>query len=275
MASATDEDLAAMVQNWRDLQQAQSETSDVIADFKTDFTNQMDELTQQLQDDIEALDMSADAAESGRATIQAFIDSAAAMESSVQAAYARLGRAAASALSSASGTSVTVNTHGYAIGTNYAEAGLALVGENGPELMMMQGGEKILTAAETRALQEEYIEAMMFLPELFKQLRGYAGGTDNAAPGLAWVGEHGPEAILGAQFTMPRIDAEEAIPDIPGHGSDGGGYIVTFSPVYNISGDMPAEELQEVLREHDERMKEQLEELLEELEEEKARRAYR
>lgn len=275
MASATDEDLAAMVQNWRDLQQAQSETSDVIADFKTDFTNQMDELTQQLQDDIEALDMSADAAESGRATIQAFIDSAAAMESSVQAAYARLGRAAASALSSASGTSVSVNTHGYAIGTNYAEAGLALVGENGPELMMMQGGEKILTAAETRALQEEYVEAMMFLPELFKQLRGYAGGTDNAAPGLAWVGEHGPEAILGAQFTMPRIDAEEAIPDIPGHGSDGGGYIVTFSPVYNISGDMPAEELQEVLREHDERMKEQLEELLEELEEEKARRAYR
>jgi SLT domain-containing protein len=140
------------------------------------------------------------------------------MESSVQAAYARLGRAAASALSSASGTSVSVNTHGYAIGTNYAEAGLALVGENGPELMMMQGGEKILTAAETRALQEEYIEAMMFLPELFKQLRGYAGGTDNAAPALlgwARMGRGGPRRSVHHAAHRRR----RSHPDIPGHGS--------------------------------------------------------
>ncbi len=275
MASATDEDLAAMVQNWRDLQQAQSETSDVIAEFKTDFTNQMDELTQQLQSDIEALDMSADAAESGRATIQAFIDSAYDMEPSVRAAYASLGRAAARAMSSASGTSVTVNGRGYAIGTNYAEAGLALVGENGPELMMMQGGEKILTAAETRKLQEEYIEAMMLLPELFKQIRGYAIGTNYAAQGFSKVGEQGPEVILGAQIPIPHFDAEEAIPVAPGRGSDGGGYVVTFSPVYNISGDMPSDELLDILREHDEHLKEQLEELLDEIEMEKARRAYR
>lgn len=275
MASATDEDLAAMVQNWRDLQQAQSETSDVIADFKTDFTNQMDELTQQLQDDIEALDMSADAAESGRATIQAFIDSAAAMESSVQAAYARLGRAAASALSSASGTSVTVNTHGYAIGTNYAEAGLALVGENGPELMMMQGGEKILTAAETRALQEEYVEAMMFLPELYSQLRGYAIGTGYASAGPARVGEQGPEAIIGAQFTIPHIDAEEALSVFHGNGD-----IQITMPAISITvGDNTSaetvEELKQTLTEFRDDLAERVMEIVEEAKEDELRRAYK
>ena len=36
-----------------------------------------------------------------------------------------------------------------AIGTDYAAAGLTLVGEEGPELVMMQGGEKVLTNTET------------------------------------------------------------------------------------------------------------------------------
>ena len=36
-----------------------------------------------------------------------------------------------------------------AIGTDYAARGLHLVGEEGPELVMMHGGEKVLTAHET------------------------------------------------------------------------------------------------------------------------------
>ena len=38
---------------------------------------------------------------------------------------------------------------GRAAGTDYAAAGLTLVGEEGPELVMMHGGEKVLTAHET------------------------------------------------------------------------------------------------------------------------------
>ena len=280
MAAASDEDLKLMVEQWQELQKSQEETSDKIAEFKTNFTEQMNELTLELRGDIEELDVSDEAAEAGKATIQAFIDAAAEMEPRVRSAYAKLGAYASAALSNASGNyNNPVNTHGwysnaYASGTEYAEAGLALVGENGPELMMLQGGEKILTAAETKALQAEYVEIMAFLPVLFKQLRGYAGGTDNAAPGLALVGENGPEAIVGAQFAPPRADAVEAISDTLAR-RDNGSYIVTFSPVYNISGDMDPEELEAVLREHDENLKEQLEELLEEIEEDKARCAYR
>ncbi len=41
---------------------------------------------------------------------------------------------------------------GYAGGTNYAESGLALVGEKGPELVRMSGGEQVYNAAETKAI---------------------------------------------------------------------------------------------------------------------------
>ena len=135
-------------------------------------------------------------------------------------AYAKLGVVASAALGSASGSYGPVNTHGwlpgehYASGTDYAAEGLALVGENGPELVMMRGGERVLNAQETAAIYH------------------------------------------------------------PGAG-DGGGYTVSFSPVYTINGSMAPEELEEVLREHDENLKAQLEELLEEIAADRARRAYR
>lgn len=218
MASASDEDLAEMVASWQELQEAQKETSEVIADFKTDFTNQMDELTQELQSDIESLDMSADAAESGRATIQAFIDSAAGMEDLVYDTYSHLGAVAAAALANASGSGGGL-PH-YASGTEAAEPGLALVGEYGPELMIMRGGEKVIPAAQT----EQYLNA---------------------------------------------------IDDRPVRYADGGSYVVEFSPVYNISGSMPASDLEGVLRSHDESMRAQLEEMLRDIESDKARAAYR
>ena len=39
--------------------------------------------------------------------------------------------------------------NGYAVGTSSAEPGLALVGENGPELVDFSGGERVYTADET------------------------------------------------------------------------------------------------------------------------------
>ena len=274
MASASDEELKKMVKQWQELQKSQADTSDTIAEFKTDFTEQMSELTEELRSDINELDMSAEAAANGKATIQAFIDAAAEMEPRVRSAYAKLGAYASAAMSNASGNyDNPVNTHGwysnaYASGTNSAEPGLALVGEKGPELVMLHGGEKILTAEETRELQREYVR---FAPEFLAYINTYASGTENAKAGLAIVGEAGTEAVIYPQ----RIDAEEAIYDPPAQQASGSGITITFSPVYNITGDMNPEELEEVLREHDEELKEQLEDLLEEIEADRARRAYR
>lgn len=76
MAGATDEQLAEMVSNWQTLQKEQEEAAGSVADLKTDFTATMDELQAELAEDIEAMDLGAEAAESGRATIQGFIDAA-------------------------------------------------------------------------------------------------------------------------------------------------------------------------------------------------------
>ena len=156
MASASNEELAAMVSNWQELQQAQAYVSQSIADLKTDFSNQMDELQSDLAADIEAMDLGDEAAAAGRATIQGYIDGANAMLPQVQAAYNALGKTMSSAL----GTPLYSNSawyansnRGYATGTESAEPGWAMVGENGPELMFFNGGEKVLNAAQTSALQ--------------------------------------------------------------------------------------------------------------------------
>lgn len=159
MVSANDADLKAMVQNWEELQKAQDDAAQSVADLKTDFSSQMDELRQDLAEDIAAMDLSSEALESGQATIQGFINAAEEMLPDVQRAYNHLGMAAASALSSAAGgKSISLELLGsqtphYASGTESAEPGFALVGEEGPELVYFGGGEKVVNASETAAMR--------------------------------------------------------------------------------------------------------------------------
>lgn len=69
-----------------------------MADLKTDFTATMDELQAELAADIEAMDLGAEAAESGKATIQGFVSGAEGMLPQVQAAYSRIAQAAIDAI---------------------------------------------------------------------------------------------------------------------------------------------------------------------------------
>lgn len=98
MAGATDEQLADMVANWQTLQAEQENVSGSIADLKTDFTNTMDELQTELAADIEAMDLGSEAAESGKSTIQGFINGANSMLPQVQAAYSSIAQAAIDAI---------------------------------------------------------------------------------------------------------------------------------------------------------------------------------
>lgn len=98
MAGATDEQLEAMVSNWRDLKAEQEEAAGSVAGLKTDFTATMDELQSELAADIEAMDLGTEAAESGKATIQGFVSGAEGMLPQVQAAYSRIAQAAIDAI---------------------------------------------------------------------------------------------------------------------------------------------------------------------------------
>lgn len=175
MAGATDEQLATMVANWKTLQQEQQNAAGSVADLKTDFTATMDELQTALAEDIEAMDLGDEAKASAQATIQGFIDGAVGMLPQVTAAYNRVAAAARAALS-ASGTGTAGSIPGYAVGTQSAAPGFALVGENGPELVYFNGGEQVMTAEETAAMRESMeIQAITFAPQLLEAMHTIQG----------------------------------------------------------------------------------------------------
>lgn len=163
MAAASDEELAAMVESWNKLREEQNKAAEDIADFRTGFSETMDAISGDLEATIDDMDLGTEAAEAGRATIQGFIDGATGMLSTVQSAYSQLGYAALAALSrnvqnnnSVASSRRMSGFSRYASGTTSAETGLALVGEEGPEFVMMHGGEAVLNAADTHSA----IEAM-------------------------------------------------------------------------------------------------------------------
>ena len=167
MASASDEDLRAMVENWRELQKEQEAAAGSVADMKTGFTTAMDELQAALSEDIEAMDLGEEAKASGQATIQGYIAAANEMIPLVRSAYEELGQAAVNAMgpmSYSDSAYATNRTRGYASGTNNAQPGWAYVGEDGPELMFFNGGEKVLNAQETTKLRSNAIPAALSSP---------------------------------------------------------------------------------------------------------------
>lgn len=240
MAGATDEQLATMVANWKTLQQEQQNAAGSVADLKTDFTTTMDELQTALAEDIEAMDLGDEAKASAQATIQGFIDGAVGMLPQVTAAYNRVAAAARAALS-ASGTGTAGSIPGYAVGTQSAAPGFALVGENGPELVYFNGGEQVMTAEETAAMRESMeIQAITFAPQLLEALHAIHG-----------------DGALSAE---------------PGAGSGAGS--VELQIVFQINGSASPETV-EALREYGDEFAERVLEVMEEAGIDTARRAYK
>ena len=240
MAGATDEQLATMVANWKTLQQEQQNAAGSVADLKTDFTATMDELQTALAEDIEAMDLGDEAKASAQATIQGFIDGAVGMLPQVTAAYNRVAAAARAALS-ASGTGTAGSIPGYAVGTQSATPGFALVGENGPELVYFNGGEQVMTAEETAAMRESMeIQAITFAPQLLEALHAIHG-----------------DGALSAE---------------PGAGSGAGS--VELQVVFQINGSASPETV-EALREYGDEFAERVLEVMEEAGIDTARRAYK
>ena len=72
---------------------------------------------------------------------------------------------------------------GFAKGTDYAPGGLALVGEEGPELVNLPRGAQVIPAPETRSILAR------------AQIPALANGGNIIRSGLALVGEEGPELL--------------------------------------------------------------------------------
>ena len=217
MAGATDEQLATMVANWKTLQQEQQNAAGSVADLKTDFTATMDELQTALAEDIEAMDLGDEAKASAQATIQGFIDGAVGMLPQVTAAYNLVAAAARAALS-ASGTGTAGSIPGYAVGTQSAAPGFALVGENGPELVYFNGGEQVMTAEETAAMRESMeIQAITFAPRLLEAMHAIQG---DGALSASLPGQSGeiPPIVIENTFHIEGNATPETIAALEAYG---------------------------------------------------------
>lgn len=206
MASASDGDLRAMVSNWQELQAQQSETAGSLAELVAGLPDQIAGLRTAMEEGVEGMSLPDEAQESARTTIQAFIDEASNMLPAVQQAYAELGRTAADALGldlhyTSRGHSGDAGDHlaAYASGTSNAPPGWAWVGEEGPELMRMRGGETILPAEVSR----EYA-----LLNAYQSETGAYSGAPEAAVQRQWAAPPSVEAVPAAAGPAGPVNME-------------------------------------------------------------------
>jgi len=236
MAKANDGDLKKMVENWQTLQKEQKTTSEGLAQMNTDFQGELDQILEYTQSTIAAMNLSEEARQSAEATMQAFAKAAKDQMPIVQDAFKAVADGAMNsynyALSNRPSISGTLNVGlanvkgsfeaigGFASGTPNAPPGWAWVGEEGPELMYLHGGETILPAS---------------VSEKVADIPWYAFATSNAERGPVLVGENGPEPM----YTEPK---PEPLYTLDGSSGQGGGTVINLtlhnSPTYNI-GDSP------------------------------------
>ena len=273
MASASDADLAKMVQNYQELQEAQKTTSESMADLETGMSNAMDEIAQNVADSVADMNLSDEAKESAQATIQGFVDGAEGMLPRVQTVFSKIASAASTALAEAGG-SYSGNIPGYAVGTESAAPGFAIVGENGPELVYFNGGETVLTAPETRAAFDEAQQFTQIVSKNaldFAAIQQAAGLSENSMHTFYhdWTVHNEYEAL-----TANTAASAEVVPASSFTHLEGGPISINFAPVYNFSGVSDMQQFESLLTSHDDDMREYILCVVEEAEHDKFRRAY-
>lgn len=161
LAAATPEEVQKINDEFAKVEASKDTLAGTIADMETQFTEGMAALKEELENTVKELDKGSEAAQAAADTMSAYVESLGEAEGDATAQAQAIADAVNAALSTIADVDVNINYHengkpsdlgteGHdAIGTDYAAAGLHLVGEEGPEIVMMHGGEKVLTANET------------------------------------------------------------------------------------------------------------------------------
>lgn len=145
MANASDEELQKMVSKYTDLQGEQSRTATSVAELKTNFNSEMNEMSSKMKGTIDDMNLSKEATTAAKNTIDAYVEQIRSGVSSASTAASAVKAAVASALSG------TPDVPKHAKGTNYGED-FYIAGEEGPELIVGREGSKVYTADETRQI---------------------------------------------------------------------------------------------------------------------------
>lgn len=215
MAQASDADLKAMVANFQALKQAQQDASGSIAEISTDFDANLASIQASVETTIGNMNLSGEAASAAQATLQGYISGAQSMSGRVTAAFAAIGAAAAAALRAAAGGAGGGGGGKYT-GADKMPAGYALVGESGPELVYFHGGEEILDANETAAVQAAGgMGEVTMAPELMAMMR-----QTTPEPMTAEPADRGGSVSVSVQINVAGDASTETVEQLRAYGDD-------------------------------------------------------
>lgn len=287
MAAASDSDLAKMVENYRSLQEAQKTTSESMADLETGMSNAMDEIAQNVADSVADMDLNDEAVKSAQSTVQGFIDGAEGMMPRVKEAYEKVANAASDALAGANKRynidQKNGNIPGYAVGTESAAPGFAIVGENGPELVYFNGGETVLTAPETRAAFNEarQLEQITSTNAIDLSAVRDAIREEQEAQTLREEYNRYVETANGGNSVYFNGGETRSVTEVqlPGGSASGGSNAssaapITVAPVYHIYGMRDTDDLRSVLNAQNDDLREAVLEIVSDNDTDNFRRGY-
>lgn len=278
MAAASDSDLAKMVENYRSLQEAQKTTGESMADLETGMSNAMDEIAQNVADSVADMDLNDEAMKSAQSTVQGFIDGAEGMMPRVKEAYEKVANAASDALAGANKRynidQKNGNIPGYAVGTESAAPGFAIVGENGPELVYFNGGETVLTAPETRAAFNEARQLEQITSTNAIDLSAVRDAIREEYNRYVETVTSGNSVYFNGGETRSVAEVQ-----LPGGSASGGSNAssaapITVAPVYHIYGMRDTDELRSVLNAQNDDLREAVLEIVSDNDTDNFRRGY-
>lgn len=165
-----------MIGLYQNLQAAQTDTADVMFQMQADMDKALGELVNDMDAAIGDMTMPDAAWKAAHETVLAYAKGLYSGTADVERAARSVSNTASNALGGKAAKKAGSGATAYASGTDYAAAGLALVGEEGPELVYLRGGERILTAEETQ-------HALRGLYDLPGGTSSYAGPVAPAAVG--------------------------------------------------------------------------------------------
>ena len=153
LSTASAEELTALATAYEGLQGTKEEYASTVAEIQTNFSETMNQLQSDLAGAIAGMEMSGEAAANAKATLDAYVNAADGYVALASMKYGAVASAAVAALRRAFGLG------GFATGTRNAPRGLAWVGEEGPELMWFNGGERVMNHDESERYAQQNFRA--------------------------------------------------------------------------------------------------------------------
>ena len=173
------------------LSEAKDKVAEKMADVETEFSEKLDDIKKRLGEAVDDMELGKGAADSAKLTMDGYISQLKSSgDTAVQQAQSIASRITAalsvdvsSAVSNAAAAvrGFTANVNAYASGTLSAEPGIALVGEEGPELVRFKGGETVYTADETEQIINGYADNHFSIPPSESPVKKFENKTESVS----------------------------------------------------------------------------------------------